>query len=325
MSPVVPPSCGHGRPRGAAASLGARRLAVVAAAVLVLGGCAAGDDPVAAPSSSSPPSASATTPTADPGAAQALGALEAEFDARLGVYALDTGSGVTVEHRADERFAFASTHKALSVAVLLGATSPAELDEVISYDAADLVSHSPVTELHVDTGLPLRDVAAAAIGRSDNTAANLVFDRLGGPAGLEQSLRAVGDDVTSVDRVETELNSAVPGDDRDTSTPRALATDLQAFALGDVLDEEDRALLTGWLQGNATGDTLVRAGVPAGWVVGDKSGAGGYGTRNDIAVVWPPDGAPIVLAVLSSRTEPDAEYADALIARATEVVVAALR
>ncbi|MGY5884570.1 class A beta-lactamase [Modestobacter lacusdianchii] len=295
--------------------------------LIALTGCGGGAEPTAsAPSSSVPsPSAPAAPPAADPAAAAAFSALETEFDARLGVFALDTGSGRVVAHRADERFAFASTHKALSVAALLAATTAAELDEVVRWTDADLVTHSPVTQPHTGTGLPLREVAAAAVQHSDNTAANLVFDRIGGPAGLEQELRDLGDDVTSVDRVEPELNSAVPGDERDTSTPRALATDLRAVLLGDVLDPADRDLLTGWMRDSATGDTLVRAGVPAGWQVADKSGGGGYGTRNDIAVVHPPDGAPIVLAVLSSRAEPDADPSDALVARATEVAVTTLR
>jgi beta-lactamase class A len=120
------------------------------------------------------------------------------------------------------------------------------------------------------------------------------------------------------------MSEFVPGDDRDTSTPRAFATDLRAYALGDALSDDDRALLTGWLRGNTTGAALIRAGVPDGWEVGDKTGNGTYGTRNDIAVLWPPDRAPLVLAIMSSRDEQDAEHDDALIARAAEVAVDAL-
>ncbi|KGH46002.1 beta-lactamase [Modestobacter caceresii] len=303
----------------------AQRAAVALTVLLALAGCSGGPGPVAAPSSSSSaPSSSSLPATPDPAVGEALTALEGEFDARLGLYAVDTGSGQVVAHRADERFGYASTHKALSAAAVLDRTTDAELDQVVTYTAEDLVTHSPVTEAHVGAGLPLRELAAAAVQHSDNTAANLLFDRLGGPAGLEQALRDLGDDVTSVDRTETALNTAVPGDVRDTSTPRALATDLQAVLLGDALDPADRDLLTGWMRDNATGGTLVRAGVPADWQVADKSGGGGHGTRNDIAVVWPPDGAPIVLAVLSSRDEADAEYSDALIARATDIAVTAL-
>lgn len=260
-------------------------------------------------------------PTIGPG----FDALERRFDARLGVYAVDTGSGATVVHRADERFAYASTIKALAAAALLAVTTPADLDRIVRYSRADLVPHSPVTERHVADGMSLRDLAEAAVRYSDNTAANLMLDRLGGPAGLAARLRALGDTTTRPARTEPTLNEATPGDVRDTSTPRALATDLRAYVLGDALGAEDRTVLTGWLRANTTGGTTIRAGAPAGWTVGDKTGTGGYGTRNDIAVLWPPDGAPVVLAVMSSRTAKDARPDDALIAEATRLTVAALR
>lgn len=275
-----------------------------------------------APTTSDAPSSGAIP---DAAAAQvAFEALEADFGARLGVYAVDTGSGATVEHRADERFAYASTYKALAAAALLDRTTPAELDQVITFTTADLVTYSPVTEQRLATGMTLRELADAAVRYSDNTAANLVVRELGGPDGFEEDLRALGDQVTQPERTETDLNGATPGDERDTSTPRALAADLRAYAVDDALTEDDRAVLTDWLRRNTTGDTLIRAGVPGSWEVGDKTGAGGYGTRNDIAVIRPPGAEPIVLAVMSSREEQDAEPDDALIAGATRIVVDAL-
>lgn len=250
--------------------------------------------------------------------------LEAEFDARLGVYAVDTGTGATVEYRADERFAYCSTFKALAAAALLDETTDTELDRVVRYSKDDLVTYSPVTERHVDTGMTLRAIADAAVRYSDNSAANLVLRRIGGPRGMEEQLRRLGDTVTAPARWETSLNDATPGDRRDTSTPRALAESLRAYAVDDELTPEDRTVLNEWLRTNTTGDALIRAGVPRGWVVGDKTGSGGYGTRNDIAVLRPPGRAPIVLAVLSSRDEKDAESDDALVAEAAEVVVEAL-
>lgn len=250
--------------------------------------------------------------------------LEARFDARLGVYALDTGSGRVIEHRADERFAFCSTFKALASAALLARTEPADLDRRVTYTSADLLANSPVTEQHVADGMTLRDLMDAAIRYSDNTAANLIFAELGGPAGFEQDLRGIGDQVTESDRIEPDLSEAAPGDIRDTTTPRAFAADLRTYVLGDALPADDRALLTDWLRNNKTGDDLIRAGTPAGWVVGDKTGTGGYGTRNDIAVVWPPDRAPIVLAIMSSRDEKNATRDNQLITEASKKAFATL-
>ncbi|MGW7004787.1 class A beta-lactamase [Streptomyces sp. NPDC054933] len=196
---------------------------------------------------------------------------------------------------------------------------------MITYRAADLVEYSPITAQHVSTGMTLRDLIAAALQYSDNTAGNLLLEQLGGPGKLQAALRGQGDPATHVDRTEPSLNEATPGDIRDTSTPRALATDLCQFVLGNALSSVQRQLLTGWLQGNTTGGPYVRAGVSSGWKVGDKTGSGGYGTRNDIAVVWPAGGSPIVIAVLSDRGVPKAPSADALIADATKATLSALR
>lgn len=295
--------------------------AVVLAAVLALG----------LPAGCSPGTPTTTTPTVTEGWSSAapitvdFAPLEREFDARLGVYAVDTGTGHTVTHRADERFAYASTFKALAAAAVLAATPTEELDRVVSYSRDDLVTYSPITERHVDTGLSLRAIADAAVRYSDNTAGNLLLDRLGGPDGFKQVLRDLGDEVTEPARWETDLNAYVPGDDRDTSTPRALATTLRAYAVDDALSAQDRAVLVDWLKRNTTGDTTIRAGTPDGWEVGDKTGTAAHGTRNDIAVVWPPERAPIVLAVLSSRDRPDADSDDSLLARAAELTLDALR
>ncbi|ADU10999.1 Beta-lactamase [Micromonospora sp. L5] len=310
------------------------RRQVLAAAMLTATALVAGcttDRPGAAPATSAPAASTApATPSATPNASPVpappeLAALERRSGARIGVFALDTGTGRTLAHRADERFAYASTCKALAAGAMLAATSDADRDRVVRYRRADLVAHSPVTERHVETGMTLRDAAEAAVRYSDNTAGNLLFDALGGPAGFERALRDVGDQVTRPARTEPELNAATPGDERDTSTPRALAGSLRAYTLGETLPPADRDLLLGWMRASTTGSGLVRAGVPAGWQVADKSGTGGYGTRNDIAVVWPPDRAPIVLAVMSSWDSRDAEPDDALVAQAARVTVTALR
>jgi beta-lactamase class A len=325
---------------------------VVALLVLTGSGCASPDDAgsvaigkgaapgaAVAGSSSAPPTGSAGSggargdstaeATSEPPAetvvdVPALADLEASFDARLGVVAVDTGSGRRVEHRADERFAYASTIKALLAAAVLDSTTDDELDEVIRFTSSDLVTYSPITEDRVADGMTRRELADAAVRFSDNTAANLLLEDLGGPPALAEALRAVGDDVTLPVRTEPALNEAVPGDDRDTSTPRALAGSLQAFAVDDALSATDRRVLNGWLEGNTTGDELIRAGVPEGWRVGDRTGSGGYGTRNDIAVITPPGRPPIVLAVLSDKGEVDAESDAALIAAASRAALDAL-
>ncbi|WP_341715987.1 class A beta-lactamase [Micromonospora sp. FIMYZ51] len=293
------------------------RALAAALALGLLAGCSPGTP-------AAPASPTAASPSAAPVVVD-FAPLEQQYDVRLGVYAIDTGTGRTVEHRADERFAYASTFKALAAAAVLAATSTEELDQIVTYSRDDLVTYSPITEQHVQTGMSLRAIADAAVRYSDNTAGNLLLDRLGGPGGFKQALRDIGDEVTEPARWETALNEATPGDTRDTSTPRALATSLRTYTVDDALAAEDRVVLVDWLKGNTTGDKTIRAGTPDGWQVGDKTGSGGYGTRNDIAVIWPPDRAPIVLAVLSSKTDKDAEYDDTLLAHAAELTLTALR
>lgn len=251
--------------------------------------------------------------------------LENEFNAQIGVYAIDTGTNQAIEYRPKERFAFASTYKALAAAILLQKNSLEELKEVITYTEDDLVPYSPITEKHVDTGMPLLKLAEVAVRTSDNTAGNLLYNALGGPDEFEQALREIGDSDTQADRYEPDLNEFSPGDTRDTSTPKALATSLEALVVGDLLSDDKRELFTDWLQGNATGDTLIRAGAPEDWKVGDKSGAGSYGTRNDIAVVWPPNREPIVIVIMSRHAKEDAKYDDALIAQAAKATLNALK
>ena len=297
-------------------------MAVGAVALVVLSGCSVPSPDAAQPAGEPAPSASPTLAVA-PYAAE-FEALEAAFDARLGVYAIDTATGREVAFRADERFAYASTFKALAAAAVLQKNTMSEMEEVVTFSSGDLITYSPVTETRVDGGMTLLEIADAAVRFSDNTAGNLLLDELGGPGGFDAALAAIGDDTTRAERWEAGLNDAVPGDPRDTTSPRAFATDLEEFALGDAMSGEKQAVLIEMLKTNTTGATLIRAGVPADWVVGDKTGSGGYGVRNDIAIVWPPGADPIVLAIMSTRDSPDASRDDALIAQAAAAVVAAL-
>lgn len=299
-----------------------RLLASAAVVTALLAGCSGAPTPAAPPSEpSSQPSSSSAAPEALAGVA----ALEARDGARVGAWVLDTGTGRVLAHRADERFAHASVVKLLLVGLVLARVDDAALDAVVPVEAADVLSYAPVTSQHVGTGLPLREVARAAIVVSDNTAANPLVEALGGPAQVQAGVRALGNDVTRVDRLEPDLNEAVPGDPRDTSTPAALGRSVQALVLGDVLTPERRALLQQWLGDNETGDAAIRAGVPAGWAVGDKTGSAGYGTRNDVGVVRPADGgAPVVVVLLTDRGVAGAPSDGPLLADATRLVVAGL-
>ncbi|ALK33399.1 class A beta-lactamase [Burkholderia plantarii] len=279
---------------------------------------------------SAPVLAACASPRGGPPAVEAgrrqLAALDGSFtDGRIGVAALDTGSGARLLHRADERFAFCSTFKTILVSAVLtrAAGDPRLLSSVIRYRAQDLVRYSPVSEKHVDTGMSVAGLCAAALQYSDNSAANLLIRMVGGPAAVTAYARSIGDRRFRLDRIETELNDAVPGDERDTTTPAAMLDTLRRVTLGDALDASGRARLISWMLGNTTGDARIRAGVPAGWRVADKTGSGDYGSANDVAVIYPPRRAPIVLVVYTTRDRKDAEYDNAAIASAARIVTAA--
>jgi beta-lactamase class A len=256
----------------------------------------------------------------------AFDSLEKSHGSRLGVCAIDTANGREIRHRADERFPFCSTFKAMAAAAVLARASadPGLLARRIPYTRADLVTYSPITEKHTGAGMTVAELCAAAVQYSDNTAGNLLIRLLGGPAALTAFMRGIGNRSFRLDRWETELNTAIPGDTRDTATPADMARSLNSLVLGNVLATAERAQLKEWLVGNTTGDRRIRAGVPDGWQVGDKTGTGSYGTANDIAVLWPPARPPIVLAVYATQPSKTSKPSDALIAEATRVVVAAL-
>ena len=254
-----------------------------------------------------------------------LAALESRFGRRLGVYVRDTGTGAAIAYRADERFAMCSTYKVLAAAAVLHRDTDAELDGRIAYGRAEVVEDSPVTAAHAGAGMTLAQLCQAAVSHSDNTAGNLLLAQLGGPGGVTAYARSLGDTVTRLDRTEPDLNEATPGDVRDTTSPRAIAADLQAVVLGSALALASRRLLTQWLVGDETGAGRIRAAVPAGWTVADKTGTGRYGTDNDVAVLWPPARPPIVIAVLSTGSTPDAQPRNTLIAEAARTVLTGAR
>lgn len=258
----------------------------------------------------------------DDSAAEAqLAQLERTLDGRLGVFVLDTADGAHLGFRANERFPFCSTFKVIVASAILdrSARVPGLLRQRVRYAQSELVTYSPVTEKHVADGMTVAELCAAGIQYSDNTSANLLVKMLGGPEGVTAFARAVGDGAFRLDRWETELNSALPGDPRDTTTPEAMARSLQALALGNALQAPSRALLQDWMRGNTTGAARIRAGVPADWRVGDKTGTGDYGSANDIAVLWPPNRAPVVVAIYTTRHQQDAGARGDVVAAAARI------
>ena len=299
----------------------ARAGVVAALTVLVVAGCAA------SPSSTTP-----STPPASPSASPVvidvsaeLDALELEYDARVGVSAIDTGSGDSVAFRVDERFGFASTVKIFVAAEFLRQVAAADRDVVVTWTRADIdrAGYSPVTTEHLVDGLTLAELAEAAVRESDNTATNIIIERLGGPAALASGLETLGDQTTVIVDDEPALNEVSPGSADNTTTPAAFTANLGVLIDGQSLATDDFATLVDWMSGNATGDNLVRAGAPSGWVVADKSGGAG-GIRNDIAIVTPPGRAPILVSILTTKTNAAADYQDALVAAVAAEVLGAL-
>jgi beta-lactamase class A len=256
-------------------------------------------------------------------AAARIAAIETRVGGRIGVAALDTSNSKRVDYWADERFSMCSTFKFLAAAAVLKHVDEkqAKLDRFVSYGARDILEYAPVTKEHLEEGgMTLGSLCAAAIKQSDNTAGNLLLSAIGGPAGLTNFVRELGDRVTRLDRIEPELNSTIPGDERDTTTPAAICSDMRRLLLGDALSESSRHQLEGWLQHNETGGPMIRAGIPANWIVGDKTGRGANGATNDIAIMRPPDRAPILLAIYSVGSTATANDRAAAIAEVAKIV-----
>jgi beta-lactamase class A len=225
-------------------------------------------------------------------------ATERASGGRLGLSVVDTGSGERFAHRADERFPMCSTFKfALAAAILKRVEEGQEkLARRLQVAKADLVSHSPFCETRVGGTASLTELCHATVTVSDNAAANLLLRTIGGPAGFTRRLRSFGDSTTRLDRWETDMGEARPGDVRDTTTPDAMAGLAQRLLLGSALAPASRTRLVDWMKQTTTGLKGIRDGVPGNWQVADKTGSGGYGTDNHVAVLWPPSGTPLVVA-----------------------------
>ncbi|MFV8315134.1 class A beta-lactamase [Mycobacterium sp. 23] len=293
-----------------------RRELLTAAAVLPLAACANGARRTQPTATSSPA----------PDLSNRFAEIERRYRGRVGVYVPASGTAAAIAYRADERFAICSTFKAPLVAAVLHQYPLAYLDQRVTFSKADITSPSPIAEQHVDTGMTVGELCDAAIRYSDNTAANLLLNRIGGPAGLTAYLRSLGDSTSRLDQAEPELNGNPPNDERDTTTPRAIAGVFQQLVLGDALPQDKRTLLIDWMARNTTGGKRIRAAFAADWKVIDKTGSGDYGRANDVAVVWSPAGVPHVIAIYTDMAAGgyDAQPDEAFVADAARIVASAV-
>lgn len=253
-------------------------------------------------------------------------ALERRYNVVVGLSAVDVASGRWLAHRAEERFAMCSTFKGYAAAAVLRKAQLGELaltDEV-TIDAADIITHSPVTGTRVGMTMTLAELCQAALQQSDNAAANWLLRVLGGPSSITEFARSIGDEETRLDRWETELNSAVPGDLRDTTVPFAIGFGYRNLLVGDALLPASRQQLEDWMRSNET--SSMRAGLPAEWTTADKTGSGSYGTTNDVGIAYAPDGQRLLLSVMarSATDDPDAEGFRPLIGELASLAIADL-
>lgn len=256
-----------------------------------------------------------------------IAGIEGKAKGRLGVAVLDTGSDRRFSYRGDERFPMCSTFKLLAAAAILKRVEQGQetLGRRVHFSKSDLVTYSPATEKHLESGMTVAELCEAAITLSDNTAGNLMLDMTGGPSGVTAFARALGDSVTRLDRTEPALNEAVPGDPRDTTAPAAMAENLRKLMFGDALAKSSSEQLKAWLLANKTGDTRLRARLPAGWRVGDKTGSGERGSTNDVGILWPPDAAPLIVAAYLTQTAASMNERNEALAAVGEAAAAAFR
>lgn len=253
--------------------------------------------------------------------------IEAEIKGRLGVSILDTETDTRFDYRAGERFPMCSTFKLLASAAILARVDAGKekLDRRVIYTNDDLVGHSLIMEKHLGEGMTLKEICEAAMTLSDNTAGNLILAALGGPGGVTDFARSLGDPMTRLDRNEPTVNESLPGDPRDTTTPAMMTEDVRKLVLGDALKASSRKQLTNWMLDCKTGGKRLRAGLPADWRVGDKTGTGERGSTNDVGVIWPASGAPIVASVYLTNTSAPREACSAVIAAVGQRIATTVR
>jgi beta-lactamase class A len=248
----------------------------------------------------------------------AIGQIELDSGGRLGVAILDTASGARFGYKDADRFPMASTFKFLVAAFVLSRVDQGkeQLNRRTAIQSTDIIPYAPVTQPRVG-GEPMTvaELGEAIVTLSDNPAANILLTSFGGPTALTAYMRSLDDDVTRLDRNEPDVNQALPGDARDTTTPLAMLKTMHKIVLGNALSPASREQITRWLVGSKTGDRKLRALLPTGWKTGDKTGGGGNGTNNDIAVLWPPGKAPVLVTSYLTGTVADAATRDRALAQ----------
>lgn len=256
-----------------------------------------------------------------------LAEIEAKTHGRLGVGILDTQTGDFYGRRVNERFPLCSTFKLLAAAMVLERVDSGNetLDRRVTFGPDEVVDYSPATKERAGKeGMTMAEICAAAITLSDNTAGNLMLSSFGGPKALTQFLRTLGDKATRLDRTEPELNEVKAGDPRDGTTPRAMTYTVQRLLLGNVLTKASEKQLVDWLTANKTGDARLKAGLPAGWRIGDKTGTCNNSTANDVAIIWPPERPPIIIAAFLADATESMEARNAALADVARTAAAAL-
>ncbi|MEK4562739.1 class A beta-lactamase [Staphylococcus sp. FSL K6-3157] len=252
--------------------------------------------------------------------------IEKDNNTTVGVYGINTENGKKVQHNANERFAFASTFKAIASGVLLNNYSDKDLNKKIAINEADIVEYSPVTENYIGKQMTLKDLIKASMLQSDNTANNKIMEELGGVKAFKHELKQLGDNISNPQRLEPELNLYDPNSTADTTTPRAAAQTLNTILTSDQISDGNLDLLKQVMIENETGDSLIKAGAPDNYIVGDKSGQGlTYATRNDLAFIYPDKHKkPIILAIYTKQDDKDGQPDDKVIADAAEEAIAQL-
>lgn len=255
-----------------------------------------------------------------------LAELEKSTGGRLGVVLINTADNSQIVYRGDERFPMCSTSKVMAASAILkqSETQTSLLNQRVEIKKSDLVNYNPITEKHLDGGMTIAELTDATLRYSDNTAMNKLIAQLGGPAKVTQFARSIGDKTFRLDRTEPTLNTAIPGDERDTTTPAAMAKTLQNLTLDNALAEPQRKQLVEWMKKNTTGGASIRASLPTTWTVADKTGSGSYGTTNDIAVIWPENQPPVVLVTYFTQPQKEAKSRNDVLAAAAKIVTEGL-